>query len=153
MGPLLCFSPHFRHIWILVNHNIELELGTDGKRKAKVWSDIHVKFVLLFLRIETLNCIQIFLISLKNTGFLLVNSWNEGLWLVKGLTITQPAPGNTLGAVSAPSLVRITGKDCKKKNYRFGIFGFGIFFSPLVWLLLLLFLGTATGRKDWTCWE
>ena len=65
----MCFSPHFRHIWVLVNDNIELELGTDGERKAKVWGDIHVKFVFLFLRIETLDCIQIFLISLKkNTG-------------------------------------------------------------------------------------
>lgn len=58
------FSPHCRHFRILVDDNIELELGTDGERKAEVWRNIHVELVFLLHGIETLDCIQIFLVSL-----------------------------------------------------------------------------------------
>lgn len=58
--------PHCRHVRIPVDDNIELELGTDGEGETEVWCNVHVELVFLLLRVETLDCILIFLVSLQN---------------------------------------------------------------------------------------
>ena len=57
--------PHRFYLGFLVDDNIELESGSDCKRKAKLWQNVNIKFVLLLLRVETLHSIQILLIRLK----------------------------------------------------------------------------------------
>ena len=57
--------PHGRYVRVLVDDNVELELGTDGEGEPEVWGNVHIKLMLLFLWIETLDRIQILLVSLK----------------------------------------------------------------------------------------
>ena len=51
--------PHNIDVFISFDDNIELKSGSDGKRKAKLWGNINVELVFLFLRFETLDSIEI----------------------------------------------------------------------------------------------
>ena len=60
--------PQNLNILVSLDDNVELESWSDGERKAKLWRNINVELVLLFVGLQSINSIEILGISLVEMG-------------------------------------------------------------------------------------
>ena len=65
---IIRYLPHNLNIIVFLDYDVELEPRSDGQGKAKLWSNIHVELVFIFVWLQSLHSIAIGGIRLVEMG-------------------------------------------------------------------------------------